>query len=475
MEKLDVAIIGCGMSGLAAGIRLAHFGRRVCIFERHNAPGGLNSFYSLGGRRFDVGLHAMTNFVRTETKGTALGKLLRQLRIDREELDLAEQKSSRVAFTGVELRFSNDFALLESEIGARFPREVDGFRRLIAAVRAHDDRDLEQAPASARSVIGSFLKDPVLTDLILCPLMFYGSASERDMDWTQFVTMAKSIYLEGFCRPFEGVRLVIRVLLDRYRRAGGMRRMKCGVARLETGGGRVRRLVLDNGEQVEAEEVISSIGLPETRELLCDPKRESLEGRPGRLSFVETMSIYEEPTGNLGWGDETVVFFNHGDRFDYANPDDLVDARSGVICFPNNFQYGDRVPGEGIFRVTCLANPERWAALPEEGYRLAKADWFDRVQRSAREFLPPPIKDTSVVTLATDMFTPRTIGRFTGHINGAVYGSPDKIRDGRTPWSNLHLCGTDQGYLGIVGALLSGISMANLHVLRPGVGRAREN
>ncbi|MGC4072912.1 MAG: FAD-dependent oxidoreductase [Nibricoccus sp.] len=36
----DVVIIGAGMSGLAAGIRLAHFGKRVCIFERHNAVGG---------------------------------------------------------------------------------------------------------------------------------------------------------------------------------------------------------------------------------------------------------------------------------------------------------------------------------------------------------------------------------------------------------------------------------------------------
>lgn len=36
----DAVIIGAGMSGLAAGIRLAHFGKKVCIFERHNAPGG---------------------------------------------------------------------------------------------------------------------------------------------------------------------------------------------------------------------------------------------------------------------------------------------------------------------------------------------------------------------------------------------------------------------------------------------------
>ena len=67
--------------------------------------------------------------------------------------------------------------------------------------------------------------------------------------------------------------------------------------------------------------------------------------------------------------------------------------------------------------------------------------------------------------LAPDMFTPRTIKRYTGHLNGAVYGVPRKIRDGRTPFDNLFICGTDQGFLGIIGAMLSGITMANLHVL----------
>ena len=65
----------------------------------------------------------------------------------------------------------------------------------------------------------------------------------------------------------------------------------------------------------------------------------------------------------------------------------------------------------------------------------------------------------------SDMFTPRTIHRYTGHLNGGVYGAPQKIRDGRTHLENLFLCGTDQGFLGIIGAMLSGITMANLHVL----------
>ena len=89
------------------------------------------------------------------------------------------------------------------------------------------------------------------------------------------------------------------------------------------------------------------------------------------------------------------------------------------------------------------------------------------VQASARRFLPP-VDDAALAaaTVTTDMFTPRTITKFTGHLGGAIYGAPAKNRQGRTPLANLYLCGTDQGFLGIVGAMLSGISMANFHILQ---------
>ena len=63
-----------------------------------------------------------------------------------------------------------------------------------------------------------------------------------------------------------------------------------------------------------------------------------------------------------------------------------------------------------------------------------------------------------------DVFTPKTIKRYTGHINGAVYGAPDKMKTGETPVTGLYIIGTDQGFLGIVGAMLSGITVANLRL-----------
>lgn len=469
----DVAIIGAGMSGLAAGIRLAHFGKRVCIFERHNAVGGLNSFYSIGGRKFDVGLHAMTNFVRPGVKGTPLGKLLRQLRIERDEFALCEQKQSRIAFGPhgeTSLRFTNDFAVFEGEVAQHFPAQADGFRQLVAAVRTYNDVSLDTVPVSARTVVRSHITDPLLEDMLFCPLMYYGSATEHDMEFGQFVIMFKALFLEGFARPFEGVRVVLRVLLEKYRAAGGERRMKCGVQKIVTHAGRATALVLEGGDEITADHVISSIGAPETERLVAAGGGEPASA-PGPLSFVETISILDRQPAALGWGSDTIVFFNDSAHFTYERSTGQVDTRSGVICIPNNFDYGgDRVLPEGIFRVTCLANYEQWAHLPEETYRADKTRWFAAVQRSARRFLPALASDDALTaaTVTTDMFTPRTITKFTGHLGGAIYGAAVKHRQGRTGLGNLYLCGTDQGFLGIVGAMLSGISMANYHILQKG-------
>ncbi|MFA6960117.1 MAG: FAD-dependent oxidoreductase [Opitutaceae bacterium] len=476
----DVAIIGAGMAGLAAGIRLAHFGKKVCIFERHNATGGLNSFYSIDGRKYDVGLHAMTNFVRAGVKGTPLTKLLRQLRIERDEFALCEQKRSRVAFGPrgeMSLTFTNDFTVFESEVARQFPAQIDGFRKLIALIRTYDDVSLGAQPESARAVIRRHVTDPLLEDMLFCPVMYYGSATEHDMEFGQFVIMFKALFLEGFARPLDGVRVILRVLLEKYRQAGGERRMKCGVQKIITHDGHASALLLDDGTEITATHVISTVGAPET-ERLCEPKPETpnpksqTDSHPvGRLSYTETITVLDREPSALGWGDDTIVFFNDSEKFTYAQSEAQVDTRSGVICMPNNFNFGpDAHLPEGLFRCTCLASYDQWVNLSEDDYQAAKKRWYAEIQKSAQRFLPPlPSVDAlTQATLATDMFTPRTITKFTGRLGGAIYGSPQKIRDGRTAIDNVYIAGTDQGFLGIIGAMLSGISMANFHILAAG-------
>jgi phytoene dehydrogenase-like protein len=473
---VDVLIIGCGMAGLAAGIRLGMYGKSVRIVERHNAPGGLNGFYSFDGIKYDVGLHAVTNYVAPGVRGTPLGKLLRQLRIPREALDLCPQRGSRIAFPGVDLRFDNDIALLTAEIARQFPAEVDGFQRLRQWLAAENPFATGgRTGPTARAILSQYIGDPLLREMLLCPLLYYGSAREQDMDGYQFVILWRSLYEEGFARPYDGVRTIIRALLKRLREVGVPRTMQCGVRRILVRDGRAVGAELDDGSVIEAATIISTAGAVETYALCAaddasppapDPIAHRATPRPGTLGFVETIRLLRRAPTAWGWHD-TIVFFNDAPRFDYQSPAQPIDTRSGVICLPDNYEYGaDRSLPLGVMRVTALANWDFWSTADDVQYAATKADGFAALHASACRFLPAaPVVDWAAETVTSDMFTPRTVARFTGHCRGAVYGSPDKALDGRTPWRNLYLAGSDQGFLGIVGAMLSGISMANAHVL----------
>ncbi len=466
-QHFETVIIGAGMAGLAAGIRLALAGKNVIILERHNASGGLNSFYSQDGRKFDVGLHAMTNYVPKGTKGTPLTKLLRQLRIPYDALDLCPQNGSRIHFPGAQLEFSNDFAHFEAEVARAFPKQIDGFRALAEEVRTLDAFNLGAIPTSAREAVQRHISDPLLEDMIFCPVMYYGSAQEHDMDYGQFAIMFRSLFFEGFARPLDGVRVIIKLLQDKYRSLGGVRKMKCGIQRIHTSGNKASAIELDSGATITTDKIISTAGAVETARLCEDQPKDAASGNIGQLSFTETITVLDRQPADFGW-DDTIIFFNTAERFRYARvEDELVDPTSGVICFPNNYQYGDgRQLNEGFLRVTAMANHDKWCALGEDDYLAQKAHWYAELQKVTLGLLPKSKLDLDAHRIASDMFTPRTVRKYTGHLNGAIYGAPNKIKDGRTHLENLYLAGTDQGFLGIVGAMLSGISMANLHVLQ---------
>ncbi|SVD58839.1 uncharacterized protein METZ01_LOCUS411693, partial [marine metagenome] len=170
-----------------------------------------------------------------------------------------------------------------------------------------------------------------------------------------------------------------------------------------------------------------------------------------------------------GW-EETIVFYNDADVFRYERPDELTDPRSGVICIPNNYRYpnGEQM-AEGQLRVTCLANYEKWVALDENTYRSQKEICRKAMLEVALGYLPngkSMAKKLEERTELLDIFSPRTIKKFTGHLDGALYGSPRKSRNGSTRFGNLYLAGADQGYVGIVGAMLGGVAVANNRILR---------
>ncbi|MFI5101169.1 MAG: phytoene desaturase family protein [Actinomycetes bacterium] len=55
-----VVVVGAGLAGLSAALRLAGAGRQVTVLEREPVPGGRNGLLELGGYRFDTGPTVLT-------------------------------------------------------------------------------------------------------------------------------------------------------------------------------------------------------------------------------------------------------------------------------------------------------------------------------------------------------------------------------------------------------------------------------
>ncbi|MCK6544830.1 NAD(P)/FAD-dependent oxidoreductase [Myxococcota bacterium] len=469
MKHYDVAVIGAGFSGLAAAVRLAYFGKKVVVLERHSVWGGLNSFYKRGGHHFDTGLHAVTNYLKPGYRGPRIPmqRLCRQLRISPDELGLEPQTFSEVVHAGHRLRFTNDLAVLTEEVRRSFPASIDDFVRLSAACERYPDFATETPRQSGRAFLAEYLRDPVLIDLLMLPISFYGSAEEDDIDREQLVILFNSIFREGFSRPRRGVRQLLDLLLARLETNGAELRRRAGVNRIVVEDGRVKRLELEDGDAIGADVVISSAGLVETMRLRDDLPPETHAASIGALGFVESLWVLDRSPASLGH-EACVTFFNLGETLAWRAPSEPVDFRSGVVCCPSNYAHAEPIEEQHV-RATHLARPSFWMSAPEDEYVAEKARTVERSRSVVGGVMGA---DFSPHVTFTDAFTPRTVKYYTGKENGAIYGSPDKRKTGRTDVANLFLCGTDQGLAGIVGSMLSGITIANAHGLGAAGGDA---
>ena len=457
--KYSLVIIGGGLSGLAAAIRYARYSPNVLLLEQHHRIGGLNSYFSRGNKLLETGLHAITNYAPAEDKHAPLNKLFRQLKISRKSLTFYPQYFSEIQFPEhTSLRFSNDFSLLQEEIATKHGHSYHGFTQLVKAISTFDPFKPQQF-RSAKKFVHSYLNNELLTEMLLCPLLYYGSSTENDIDLSQFVIMFRSIYQEGMFRPEGTIKSFLDLLHGHYKKLGGAIQLNKKVVRILTEQKTAYGIELADGSTIECDHLLSTAGLEETRQLL-DPQ--FFPAKQKRLSFVESIFLADKSKKSSLPEKKTILFYSSKNTFNYAQPKELVDYSSGVICFPGNFS-GRPQQEQFEVRATHLANYDLWAAerQNERAYQKAKELLAERSARVVEKYIGT-FKDQ---VNFHDSFTPLTIKRYTSKIGGAIYGSPVKIKDGDIGYTNLFLAGTDQGFLGIIGSMLSGVSMVNQHIL----------
>jgi phytoene desaturase len=127
-QRQRVAVIGSGFGGLSLAIRLQAAGFETHIFEARSQPGGRASVYKEKGFTFDAGPTVITAPHSLEELFTLTGRRME----DYVKLEPVTPFYRLYWHDGDRFDYTNDEEHLISQIRARNPADVEGYRRFLA-------------------------------------------------------------------------------------------------------------------------------------------------------------------------------------------------------------------------------------------------------------------------------------------------------------------------------------------------------
>ena len=283
-----VVVVGAGLAGLSAALRLAGAGRKVTVLERESVPGGRNGLLNKDGYAFDTGPSVLTmpslindafNCVGEDMKDwlelTPLTPLYRAFYADGSQLDVHANTGEMEA--EIAKHISSDEA-------AGYRRYVDFVTKLYKyEMNDFIDRNIDSplnllTPNLARLIalggfrrlspkVNQFMKDPRLQKVYSFQAMYAGVSPQQALAIYAVIAYMDSV--NGVFFPKGGMHAVPRALAAAAEKHGVVFKYNTTVTNVEVSNGRAKAVITESGERYECDAVILNPDLPVAyRELL---------------------------------------------------------------------------------------------------------------------------------------------------------------------------------------------------------------
>jgi phytoene desaturase len=276
-----VVVVGAGLAGLSAALRLAGAGRKVTVIERESVPGGRNGLLEKDGFSFDTGPSVLTMPSLIQDAFSCVGEDMKDW------LELSPLKPLYRAFyhDGSQIDVHANTAEMEEEIRRTVSaEEALGYRRYVEFVtklykyEMNDfiDRNIDSplnllTPNLARLIalggfrrlspkVNQFLKDPRLQKVYSFQAMYAGVSPQQALAIYAVIAYMDSV--NGVFFPKGGMHAVPRALAAAAEKHGVTFKYSTSVTRLEVENGRAKAVITDTGERVECDVVVMNPDLP---------------------------------------------------------------------------------------------------------------------------------------------------------------------------------------------------------------------
>ena len=481
----DIIVIGSGIGGLTGASLLAKAGKSVLVLEAHDRAGGYAHGFKRKHYHFDAGVHLVSGCHVSTDKGQVIGQVLQAIGVENQLEFIPVNPFSCGIYPHLKVKFPQTVKAFIDTLANLFPKERQGLTDLIAlhlklAKEVSDAEEIAtganiefikaQLPtlyhyrrATLAEVLAEYLNDVKLRQLFATNWPYLGLPAS-ELSFIYWAMMLNGYLVEGayYCKG--GFQNFANALVAGLKNHGGEISYKTTVTKINVIDKKVRGVLLESGQQIDTETVISNADMRHTVKQLVGedyfPKGfiRRLKRQKTSLSIFAVYIATNLEISKLDLAHENFCYdnFDHDANFLDSKNHDL--SWLG-ISIPTLCDDSLAPKGEHIVMLTSLVPYEvstNWKAL--------KADYLARLLAKAEQYLP----DLRTHLRYVDSGTPQTMERYTANHQGAAYGwalTPQQTGfyrvNNQSPLQGLYFAGhwTSPGG-GVSGVSVSGVQVA---------------
>lgn len=276
-----VVVVGAGLAGLSAALRLAGAGRKVTVIERESVPGGRNGLLNKSGYAFDTGPSVLTMPDLIADALACVGEDIKDW------LDLVPLSPLYRAFyaDGSQLDVHADTNRMQEEIAKTISQEeAIGYGKYVDFVtklykyEMNDfiDRNIDSplnllTPNLARLIalggfrrlapkVNQYLKDPRTQKVYSFQAMYAGVSPQQALAIYAVIAYMDSV--NGVFFPKGGMHAVPRALAGAAEKHGVTFKYNTTVTGIEKSNGRATAVLTEGGERIPCDVVVLNPDLP---------------------------------------------------------------------------------------------------------------------------------------------------------------------------------------------------------------------
>ena len=492
--EYDVIVIGAGVGGLAAALRLSSRGKKVLLLEKLSIPGGFATTFTRKGFTFESSIHCVDSLA----EGQEVRAFLDETGISKEVDFIGLTNFSRIIYPGHDFVADSNLDNFIAFLKGSFPQEKENIDKLFEAVKKFnkqfDNFSLSELPILLKLLISPFvyhliiqtscftaeqfldryIKDDKLRAIITDIWRFAGLPPSR-LSALYFLIIFKGYY----CNPTAYIKgsssRLFKAMVEKIKQSGSEVKFNTEVTDITTHNGRkIKSVITDKGEEFEAKAVISNVNALDTLASMLDDHgvkegyRKKFSSMEKSISAFQVYLGLDLPAKQLGMDYPIFSVNTTYDQLESYNYSLVGDYQGCSLELVDHAQVdpGMAPQGKGSLLIMTLDDYAGWDNLTEEEYKKKKMEVASQLVSRAEKYLPGLSKHIEVMEAAT----PRTMARFGSSVKGAIYGFAQTLEQSginrlphETKVKGLFLAGAwTQPGGGVHACFLSGIEAGDL-------------